>query len=212
MSWRPDHDPLVRLFGVLCLAAMLFALGASTPHASSTAGPVYTTADLPVIASPKPTSPKGVLWSVTDPYVGNGRGFTLKEWQELTDKAQAGRLSRAGFRLGANRVWRPAGNTYNTLSAASVFVFLFQNARGSQAWFDEQRSRFPRQAKTLDAHGLGTESFGGEVPVAAFYEWRTGNLVVEAQVQCQPKCDFNVVAPARAYANKINAQAVRASR
>jgi hypothetical protein len=47
------------------------------------------------------------------------------------------------------------------------------------------------------------------VSESAGYAWRRANLVILAELACPGRCLFNVVPPARTYADEIDARAKR---
>ena len=209
--------PLVRLLTILVIAAGGLAIPASGLGGSSS-GHVYSARDVASIVDAKPVLPG---WSFTeaDPYFDNPPpahppAFTLRDWanQSDADAATAKKLATAGFLLGRHHVRDGHGKHY---AQAVVYAFLFRDASGASAGFRALNSGHDPGDRALPANGLGEEASGVHNAGGccgqeiASYFWRTGNLLIAAEMVCDRHCDFPVVQPARAYAGQLASRAKR---
>ena len=205
----------MRLFTMLAVVAAGLVLTA-TGCGGNSSRLSYSARDLPGIVDAKPRLPK---WPFS-PFPAHDPAVTLRE--VLGDsptsalRAFAAKLKNDGFVIGRQLRWNGEHN-YGDGADSDVVAYLFRTASGAGAFFRTFLPLLHRVgAKVISSKGLGDESAGTHVPAglhsvseSAGYAWRRANLVIFAELACPGRCLFNVVPPARTYADEIDARAKR---
>lgn len=207
----------MRLFTMLAVVAAGLVLTA-TGCGGNSSRLSYSARDLPGIVDAKPRLPK---WPFS-PFPAHDPAVTLRE--VLGDsptsalRAFAAKLKKDGFVIGRELRWngeqhQPAGGGADS----DVVAYLFRTASGAGAFFRAVLPSLHREGeKVISSKGLGDESAAERVPDGVYsvsesagYAWRRANLVILAELACPGRCLFNVVPPARTYADEIDARAKR---
>jgi len=170
-----------------------------------------TALDLINIIGSEPDTPAGAAYS-TD---GGSTTLTLSDLrrraQTTEDKATVKAFERAGFR----RIFQRSFN--GAVNVADATAYLFRTAAGAAKGLSvlqktlEKPGGVSQRVTPVPAKGLGDDAWAGHVigggTEGALFLWRTGSLVVVADMSCDDTCDFDVVEAVRAYVDAIDKRA-----
>jgi hypothetical protein len=200
----------VKLAAAAILAVVAVAASACGGGGGRTS-PTLTRDDLLGVVGPAPDTPQGAAYS-TD---AGAASYTLSDLRahaaSASDRRTVRTLADAGFEQIYQRTFNGAVNV------ADATAYLFETAAGAGTAFAYLRTTLSdpgkgsgRTLKELSAKGLGDESWAAHLTgngESALFLWRTGNLVVVADMSCDDSCGFDVAGAARSYATGIDERA-----
>jgi len=157
---------------------------------------------------PTPNTPDGANYELND----YSSTLTLAQYRQAATTAADRALARTLGRAGLTRVYQRSFN--GAINQADASVFLFRNAAGAGTGFRRLRSQLRRPGSVgqkvaeIPVTGLGPQAWAGHLTGAGsdsgIVVWRNGNVIVVTDMQCDDKCDFDVVKAVRAYATQID--------
>lgn len=170
-----------------------------------------TALDLINIIGQEPDTPAGAAYSTE----GGSTTLTLADLrgraQTSEDKATVKAFERAGFQRIFQRSFTGA------LNVADATAYLFRTAAGAAKGLSVLRTTLEKpggvsqRVTPVPAKGLGADAWAGHVTgggtEGALFLWRTGSLVVVADMSCDDTCEFDVVEAVRAYVAAIDERA-----
>ena len=166
-----------------------------------------TALDLINIIGPEPDTPAGAAYS-TD---GGSATLTLSDLRGRAQTTQEKATVKAFERAGFQRIFQRSFN--GAINVADATAYLFRTAEGAAKGLSvlqetlEKPGGVSQRVTSVPAENLGDDAWAAHVTgggtEGALFLWRTGTLVVVADMSCDDTCDFDVVEAVRAYVDAI---------
>jgi hypothetical protein len=188
----------------------LFAAGCGGSGAEDgTKTTALTSLDLVDIVSPPPETPEGADYGAD----GASAVLTLADLQvraaTRAEKQTAAAFGRAGFTRVYRRIFVGAIVTLDTSA------YLFRTGNGATAGLAALRKTNGKpgaqKAARIEPKGLGDDAWAthltGSGSEKTVFLWRSGSLVLLADMSCKGSCTFDVTKAGLEYAHEVDARA-----